>query len=141
MKIASGNVGPMSIQFMGSYASPDGLVVTALRCDRSNPGSKTGLHRQLFAKQITGRGSTHTDNRKTTDASQIHEKATQQKAVPIDFRKNLSCCRTNVIKTSAGNIRPNRNQLLASTCGTDRLVVRTLRCGRSNPGSNPGLDT
>ena len=24
--------------------------------------------------------------------------------------------------------------------GPDRLVVRTLRCGRSNPGSNPGLD-
>ena len=23
----------------------------------------------------------------------------------------------------------------------DRLVVRTLRCGRSNPGSNPGLGT
>ena len=23
--------------------------------------------------------------------------------------------------------------------GPDRLVVRTLRCGRSNPGSNPGL--
>ena len=23
--------------------------------------------------------------------------------------------------------------------GRDRLVVRTLRCGRSNPGSNPGL--
>ena len=23
----------------------------------------------------------------------------------------------------------------------DRLVVRTLRCGRSNPGSNPGHDT
>ena len=24
-------------------------------------------------------------------------------------------------------------------CGShDRLVVRTLRCGRSNPGSNPG---
>ena len=22
----------------------------------------------------------------------------------------------------------------------DRLVVRTLRCGRNNPGSNPGLD-
>ena len=22
--------------------------------------------------------------------------------------------------------------------GRDRLVVRTLRCGRSNPGSNPG---
>ena len=24
--------------------------------------------------------------------------------------------------------------------GPDRLVVRTLRCGRSDPGSNPGLD-
>ena len=24
--------------------------------------------------------------------------------------------------------------------GPDSLVVRTLRCGRSNPGSNPGLD-
>jgi hypothetical protein len=23
----------------------------------------------------------------------------------------------------------------------DRLVVRTLRCGRSNPGSNPGHDS
>ena len=23
----------------------------------------------------------------------------------------------------------------------DRLVVRTLRCGRNNPGSNPGLGT
>ena len=24
--------------------------------------------------------------------------------------------------------------------GLDQLVVRKLRCGRSNPGSNPGLD-
>ena len=24
--------------------------------------------------------------------------------------------------------------------GPDRLVLRILRCGRSNPGSNPGLD-
>ena len=23
-------------------------------------------------------------------------------------------------------------------CGRDRLEVRTLRCGRNNPGSNPG---
>ena len=28
---------------------------------------------------------------------------------------------------------------LNMNCGSrDRLVVRTLRCGRSNPGSNPG---
>ena len=28
---------------------------------------------------------------------------------------------------------------LHRNCGSrDRLVVRTLRCGRSNPGSNPG---
>ena len=26
----------------------------------------------------------------------------------------------------------------ASVSSRDRLVVRTLRCGRSNPGSNPG---
>ena len=25
-----------------------------------------------------------------------------------------------------------------SLASRDRLVVRTLRCGRSNPGSNPG---
>ena len=27
---------------------------------------------------------------------------------------------------------------LVSVSSRDRLVVRTLRCGRSNPGSNPG---
>lgn len=27
---------------------------------------------------------------------------------------------------------------IASVSSRDRLVVRTLRCGRSNPGSNPG---
>ena len=125
---------------MGSYASPDGLLLRALRCHRSNPDSNTGLDIQLFAKQISGKGSRQTDHGKTTDASQIHEKVTQQKAVPFDFRKNLPCCRKNAIKTSAGHIRPNRNQLLASSFGPDRLVVRTLRCGRSNPGSNRGLD-
>ncbi|KRZ15371.1 hypothetical protein T11_8139 [Trichinella zimbabwensis] len=25
-----------------------------------------------------------------------------------------------------------------TSCSRDRLVVRTLRCGRNNPGSNPG---
>ena len=29
--------------------------------------------------------------------------------------------------------------LTSSVARRDRLVVRTLRCGRSNPGSNPGL--
>ena len=28
--------------------------------------------------------------------------------------------------------------MLFSLTSRDRLVVRTLRCGRSNPGSNPG---
>ena len=70
---------------MASYASPGGLVVRALRCGSSNKGSNTGLDRNFFAKQISGKGSTQTDNRKTTDASQIHEKVTQQKVVPFDF--------------------------------------------------------
>ena len=30
---------------------------------------------------------------------------------------------------------------LCFQCCRDRLVVRTLRCGRSNPGSNPGHGT
>ena len=77
---------------MGSYASPDGLVVRVMRCGRSNPGSNTGLDIPLFAKQISGRRSTHTDHTETTDASQIHEKVTQQKVVPFDFRKILPCC-------------------------------------------------
>ena len=56
----------MSIHFMVSYGSPDGLVVTALRCGRSNPGSNTGLdinfllnrfleeeaHKQTIGKQL-----------------------------------------------------------------------------------------
>ena len=29
----------------------------------------------------------------------------------------------------------------APVASCDRLVVRTLRCGRSNPGSNPGHST
>ena len=123
---------------MGSYASPDGLVVRALRSSRSNPSSNTGLERKLFAKQITGTGGTQTDHRKTTDASQIHEKITQQKAVPSAARKKISNFSIKVIRTSAANIRPNRNQFLASAFGKDRLVVRTLRCGTSKPGSNPG---
>ena len=28
----------------------------------------------------------------------------------------------------------------SSTCLDRLVVVRTLRCGRNNPGSNPGLD-
>ena len=81
----------MSILFMGSHASPDGLVVRAFRCCRSNPGYNPALDRPLFAKQITGRGSTQTDHTKTSDASQIHEKLTLQKTVRFDFRKNLPC--------------------------------------------------
>ena len=92
IKLASGEVRLMSIHFIVSYGSPDGLVVRALRCGRSNPGSTTGLDKYLFAKQISGRESTQTDHRKTTEASQIHEKVPQQKAVPFDCRKLLPYC-------------------------------------------------
>ena len=33
---------------------------------------------------------------------------------------------------------PSHRTHSGNTSGRDRLVVRTLRCGRSNPGSNPG---
>ena len=64
----------MSIQFMVSYFSPDGLVVRAIHCGQSNPGSNTGLDTLAFAKQTFGRRSRQTDHRKTTDSFQIHEK-------------------------------------------------------------------
>lgn len=36
-------------------------------------------------------------------------------------------------------MREHGNELIEGVhVGRDRLVVRTLRCGRSNPGSNPG---
>ena len=35
-------------------------------------------------------------------------------------------------------LRVRHSDLCQSLVSRDRLVVRTLRCGRSNPGSNPG---
>ena len=56
------------------------------------------------------------------------------------MEKNLACCRTNVIETSAGNIRLKLKQFLASSFGLDCLVGKALRCDRKIPGSNPDLD-
>ncbi len=42
----------------------------------------------------------------------------------------------NGLKRGLSGLKQAGSQLYLS--GRDRLVVRTLRCGRSNPGSNPG---
>ena len=42
----------------------------------------------------------------------------------------------NGLKRGLSGLKQTLLQLCLS--GRDRLVVRTLRCGRSNPGSNPG---
>ncbi len=42
----------------------------------------------------------------------------------------------NGLKRGLSGLKQTVPQLCLS--GRDRLVVRTLRCGRSNPGSNPG---
>ena len=47
-----------------------------------------------------------------------------------------SCVYGDDVKTHS-NWQTTSKILLALT-SRDRLVVRTLRCGRSNPGSNPG---
>ena len=47
-----------------------------------------------------------------------------------------SCVYGDDVKTHS-NWHTTSKILLALT-SRDRLVVRTLRCGRSNPGSNPG---
>ena len=41
-----------------------------------------------------------------------------------------------LLVTSSNNYHSNSSA--SSVARLDRLVVRTLRCGRSNPGSNPG---
>ena len=56
-------------------------------------------------------------------------------------RKQLSEC-INLTLTHTTHrpysTRTFLTQTLNSVLSRDRLVVRTLRCGRSNPGSNPG---
>ena len=42
-------------------------------------------------------------------------------------------CRDKATSALVGSLIQSK-----SLVGRDRLVVRTLRCGRSNPGSNPG---
>ena len=85
-------------------------MVRTLRCGRSNPGSNPGLDRILFC---------------TGDGTAIHDGTTEQLVATLTTKKLSN-------KTST---RKNGFDI-----GPDRLVVRTLRCGRSNPGSNPGLD-
>ena len=77
----------MSIQFMCFDCSPDGVVVRALSCGRSNTGSNPGPDRHHFAKQIFGRGSTRTDHKKTTGVSQTQEKVTEQKQYHLISKK------------------------------------------------------
>ena len=79
IKSASTKARTMSIQFMYTSSSPDGLVVRALRCGRGNKDSNPGLDRKLLANEIFGRGSTQTKRKKTTDTSQIHEKINEPK--------------------------------------------------------------
>ena len=45
----------------------------------------------------------------------------------------MSRCRDKATSALVGSLIQSK-----SLVGRDRLVVRTLRCGRSNPGSNPG---
>ena len=44
------------------------------------------------------------------------------------------------MKIASENVRPKLIDFMAYSFGPDGLVVRTLRCGSSNPGSNPGLE-
>ena len=73
IKTSAGNIRLKLNQFLASFFGLDRLVGKALRCDRNIPGSNPDLDRYLFAKQIFGRGSTKTDHKKTTDASQIQK--------------------------------------------------------------------
>ena len=54
--------------------------------------------------------------------------------------KRESRWRENSKKKNVWQIYEIHNDVIttSSVARRDRLVVRTLRCGRSNPGSNPG---
>ena len=44
------------------------------------------------------------------------------------------------MKIASENVRQKVIDFMAYSFSPDRLVVRTLRCGGSNPGSKTGLD-
>ena len=84
-------------------------MVRTLRCGRSNPGSNPGLDRNLICT-VDGKSPSRRNNRITGTNSDNEKTAEKNSARKGGF-----------------------------DIGPDRLVVRTLRCGRSIPGSNPCL--
>ena len=84
-------------------------MLRILRCGRSNPGSNPGLDRVLFCT-VDGKSLSRRHNR-ITGTNSDNEKTAEENSA--------------------------RNGGL--DIGTDRRVVRTLRCGLSIPGSNPCL--
>ena len=76
---------------------------------------------------------------KPPDASRIHEKKFNKKQYKLRLQQNVDCCREKHMITSSGNISPKPNQFMSFYSGPASRVVKALRCGRSNPSSNPAL--
>ena len=93
-----------------------------------------------FAKQIFGRGSTQTDHNKKSRHFSNPKKTKPKKQYQLPLDSYLACCRRNQIKKASGIVHPKSIQFMVSYFNPDRLVVRTLRCGRSSLGSNLGLN-
>ena len=93
----------------------DRIVVSTSRCGRDNQGSNPGHGRDKHASLVGKRGT---------------------------FAKK--CCDIFIWSVLKIIVHSNTGDMLSwlmhnSWCnGRDRIVVSTSRCGRHNPGSNPG---
>ena len=59
-------------------------------------------------------------------------------AVTDKLSVELRCLLQHMLPPARQRGTQYNEEVLNTTCGRDRIVVSTLRCGRSNPGSNPG---
>ena len=56
--------------------------------------------------------------------------------------KTVFCCKTiQLVRSVSMLVTRSKRVHAARMVSRDRIVVSTLRCGRSNPGSNPGHGT
>ncbi|KAL1254236.1 hypothetical protein QQF64_016465 [Cirrhinus molitorella] len=146
--------GPFCVRTAGTasrepVARRDRIVVSTLRCGRSNPGSNPGHGSQLrrgrpapFRHLTLQLGFAPTFGRHPVLPASSQE-SRRPSARRSRGREELlpgglweKCCCVDVKS-------PDSSVECFVACGEpvarrDRIVVSTLRCGRSNPGSNPG---
>ena len=144
------------------------LVVRTSRCGRDNPSSNPGEDRRALSSSAPGakvakwasrrrrrlpdhgsipgaRAAVHENCGGATGFRSLQRSspwvATIRSASGQSRRRTLPRNAKAVPRLRFSLPSGDRSQELAHAHGPHRLVVRTSRCGRDNPGSNPGEDT